>query len=512
MIYISVLSQNLKLVLTEASDTDKKFLDYRTELSGNVESNMTKIDDAFGNVQEHINDKTNPHNVTAEQIGADPAGSSDEALNNAKQYTDEQISNIPTPDVSGQINEHNISSTSHTDIRSNINQHKEDKNNPHDVTYEQVGADKSGSASTALESAKQYTDQKISAIPPVDISGKIDKIIDATQGNIPIISSDGQLQDSGKNISELSNFVPVTGGEFSGDVSGKNFIVSKDYYYSTSTPFGDGSITIDGIQSSSIENGSANFKIDGTYTLKESSSSDPKVSEYHAKTSLQQTGYGCIMQFGDDVDDKGIIPRIQFTGTTIQTSSGKTSTSSIYCYDMNGNISKVIIERDIQNLGIIPYQTEGGVLVPGYYKFPSSPYGLRIEDIYVYAISTYNQIGILRKVISGYLTDAECSFKLESSLTYTEYPNSTTTLYILLKMNSQYYPLLCYSGTMGLWTNNGGSLAANVVINPLQGPNLYVKQAVSPTYQQTYTNITDIRGTGNFTCRCVSPYYISVNI
>lgn len=97
MIYISVLSQNLKLILTEASDTDKKFLDYRTELSGNVESNMTKIDDAFGNVQNHINDKTNPHKVSLEQIGAEKSGTS-RAL----------------------IDEHNISESAHENIINKI--------------------------------------------------------------------------------------------------------------------------------------------------------------------------------------------------------------------------------------------------------------------------------------------------------------------------------------------------------------------------------------------------------
>lgn len=121
MIYISVLSQNLKLILTEASDTDKKFLDYRTELSGNVESNMTKIDDAFGNVQNHINDKTNPHKVSPEQIGADPAGSADSALEASKLYTDEQISKIPVPDVSSQIQEHNNDEKAHGSILSKFN-------------------------------------------------------------------------------------------------------------------------------------------------------------------------------------------------------------------------------------------------------------------------------------------------------------------------------------------------------------------------------------------------------
>lgn len=42
-------------------------------------------------------------------------------LQSAKKYTDDAISAIPTPDVSGQIEQHNTSSTAHTDIRQLLN-------------------------------------------------------------------------------------------------------------------------------------------------------------------------------------------------------------------------------------------------------------------------------------------------------------------------------------------------------------------------------------------------------
>ena len=41
----------------------------------------------------------------------------DKALADANKYTDEKISEIPTPDVSGQISTHNTSTNSHNDIR-----------------------------------------------------------------------------------------------------------------------------------------------------------------------------------------------------------------------------------------------------------------------------------------------------------------------------------------------------------------------------------------------------------
>ena len=66
-----------------------------------------------------------------------------EAEDNANAYTDQKISEIPTPDVSGQINDHNTATDAHADIRE------------------------------AVEDAKTYTDEKIAAIPTPDVSGQI---------------------------------------------------------------------------------------------------------------------------------------------------------------------------------------------------------------------------------------------------------------------------------------------------------------------------------------------------
>lgn len=90
---MSTISKNLGLILTSISDTSKKFLDYRNELSGESGSNMTKIDDAFGPVQEHIINKENPHGVSLEQIGAEKAGTANTL-----------------------ISEHNVSEDAHANI------------------------------------------------------------------------------------------------------------------------------------------------------------------------------------------------------------------------------------------------------------------------------------------------------------------------------------------------------------------------------------------------------------
>lgn len=59
----------------------------------------------------------------------DPQGKATDVF----EYVDQKISEIPTPDVSGQINTHNENPESHSDIRKSINDHI-DANNPHGIT------------------------------------------------------------------------------------------------------------------------------------------------------------------------------------------------------------------------------------------------------------------------------------------------------------------------------------------------------------------------------------------
>ena len=71
-----------------------------------------EIDDIL-ELQDHLINKNNPHETTAEQVGADPTGSAQSALRSAMSYVNEKIAEIPTPDVSAQIEEHNTSLTAH---------------------------------------------------------------------------------------------------------------------------------------------------------------------------------------------------------------------------------------------------------------------------------------------------------------------------------------------------------------------------------------------------------------
>lgn len=109
-------------------------------------------------------------------------------------YVDDEIAKIPTPDVSAQIQAHNISPDTHEDIRNSI-----------PTTAAEVDADPAGSATQALADAKAYTDIKVSQIPAPDLSSKIDKVSPATNGNLPILTSDGQLKDSGKSIDDIGS-------------------------------------------------------------------------------------------------------------------------------------------------------------------------------------------------------------------------------------------------------------------------------------------------------------------
>lgn len=72
-------------------------------------------------------------------------------LDEAKEYANQKVSDIPTPNVSEHINKHNTDDEAHSDIRTAVSQ----------------------SASKALSDAKTYTDNKIKAIPTPDVSGQI---------------------------------------------------------------------------------------------------------------------------------------------------------------------------------------------------------------------------------------------------------------------------------------------------------------------------------------------------
>lgn len=121
-----------------------------------------------------------------------------EAESNANKYTDEKLASFSPSggggDASEQISEHNADTSAHADIRAaiptavsqlaNDSGYLSKETDPTvpawakaaskpSYTASEVGADASGSAAKALTDAKAYTDQKLSTIPPPDVSGQI---------------------------------------------------------------------------------------------------------------------------------------------------------------------------------------------------------------------------------------------------------------------------------------------------------------------------------------------------
>lgn len=100
----------------------------------NAISNLTStVSTNTSSINEHATVITNIQN-TITNIEEDVTNK----LNEAKSYTDTQISLIPTPDVSGQISTHNTDSTAHNDIRTILDS-KSNSDHNHDNVYDTKG-------------------------------------------------------------------------------------------------------------------------------------------------------------------------------------------------------------------------------------------------------------------------------------------------------------------------------------------------------------------------------------
>ena len=74
---------------------------------------LERYQNMWDNYVAHRDNKSNPHEVTAAQVGADVAGSADRAILTAKAYTDEKVGSV---DVSAQINAHNTNTNAHANM------------------------------------------------------------------------------------------------------------------------------------------------------------------------------------------------------------------------------------------------------------------------------------------------------------------------------------------------------------------------------------------------------------
>ena len=114
---------------------------YQSAVDAGYSGSEEEFNALFLQMELHLQDTENPHGVTAEDVGADAAGAAAQALSEANKYTDDQLANIPTPDVSGQIGNHNTATDAHADIRQAV-----------------------AGAQSAADAAQQTADGKLSSV------------------------------------------------------------------------------------------------------------------------------------------------------------------------------------------------------------------------------------------------------------------------------------------------------------------------------------------------------------
>ena len=230
-----------------------------------------------GNLDTHANNKENPHSVTAHQVGAYTQGETDTKIENliasapetldtlnelaaalgndkdfaattatalgtkaTKQEFNEHVGNVNNPHsvTKAQVGLGNCDNTSDVnkpvstaqataiadakkagvDAQNAVDSHVANKENPHNVTVAQIGADTFGSAAQALTDAKSYTNSKISEIESkVDLeletnrtlfSDRID-MLETRVKDLPTITS----EDEGKVLCVVNgayNLVSIT--------------------------------------------------------------------------------------------------------------------------------------------------------------------------------------------------------------------------------------------------------------------------------------------------------------
>ena len=138
-------------------------IDLATYIGNDTKINLTlpsgiyvTFDDIEG-INEHIEDKSNPHNVTAAQVGAIPAAQKGAAGGVAELGSNGKVPVEQLPDMNYDP------AGSAAAVQSNLNTHIGNKNNPHNVTASQVGADPAGSAAAAQQAAQTAAAQALAA-------------------------------------------------------------------------------------------------------------------------------------------------------------------------------------------------------------------------------------------------------------------------------------------------------------------------------------------------------------
>ena len=164
---------------------------------------VAALDSLSGVINNHKNDKTNPHNVTADQIGL---GDVKTRLVTVEDNisTHEQNTNNPHSVTATQVGLGNVNNTADADkpvstkqaaaikvVQDDVTSHKNNKSNPHAVTAAQVGLGNVNNTSDA--------NKPVSTAQQTALDKKIDKTGGTFSGNVAI---QGNLTVSGTTITE----------------------------------------------------------------------------------------------------------------------------------------------------------------------------------------------------------------------------------------------------------------------------------------------------------------------
>lgn len=176
----------------------------------------------------HIDNKSNPHGVTAVQVGADPVGSASSALTEAKAYTDTKTSGLAsTSSVTSTVNTHNTSNSSHSDIRDELSELNTKVNNflnVTDTTKDQLSEiiqliEDNADDIESITSGKVNVDDIVNNLT-TNVS---DKPLSAAQG-VALNNSFGTLQNDFNTLSDR-----IENGEFDGE-DGVTPVRGVDYW------------------------------------------------------------------------------------------------------------------------------------------------------------------------------------------------------------------------------------------------------------------------------------------
>ncbi len=173
----------------------------------------------------HVNNTSNPHNVTVTQIGAEtPSGAqakADAAEANAKNYADTQIADLAGAGRTTETVKGNADA---------INSHVGNTNNPHNVTTSQIGAETPSGAQAKADAAevnaKNYADQKFNDLAG---TGRTTETVKENADNLAAHLAE-------KATDQATGHVQVDGTTITVDANGIISAAAGVTYYQTTEP------------------------------------------------------------------------------------------------------------------------------------------------------------------------------------------------------------------------------------------------------------------------------------